>query len=105
MRTFILPAGKKVDVIKPDGTRVKDHVIKRDIPMTIRDMGSIERNGYDVDTFKMEGFTIEFLFSQLIETTPCSCGGKGVYDVGMYGSAAGKKWKIKCGPRCTWVKK
>jgi len=105
MRTFILKAGNKVNVVKLDGTRVENYITQKDIPMTIKGMGFVERNGYDVDTWTVDEFTIEFFFSQLTETTPCTCNGNGVWEEGMYGRSKGKKWKTKCGPQCTYVRK
>jgi hypothetical protein len=105
MRTFILKAGNKVNVVKADGTFVHNYMTKKDIPMTLKGMGHIERNGMDFDTWNVDGYTLEFWFSQLTETTPCTCNGKGVWEEGMYGRVKGMKWKTKCGPQCTFVKR
>lgn len=122
---FFLPAGTTVAVRVKRGGKDTDrwvwYTLEEDVVTGRGDKSTNEDHpidpkktrdrGYDIGTVRHKGFEIRYIRNADLaqadvqyRTHPCLCDGKGEIEEAFYGRLKGHKWRVKCGPRCTWVK-
>lgn len=122
---YFLPAGTTVAVRRRvnggDTDRWVWHTLEEDVVTGRGDRPTNEDHpinrkwtraaGYDVGTTRHKGFEIRYIRNAdhgprdvQFHPHPCLCDGKGEIEEAFYGRLAGRRWRTKCGPRCSFVR-
>lgn len=105
-----LPAGTQVTVLW-NGRWVR-HTLKHELTVQADRPAEVAHplglpGGYGAAHWAetaQDGTRIVYNWLDTLVERGCSCGGKGVVEVGMYGRAKGASWRTMCCKACPWRK-